>query len=99
MASVMATEREVVGEYVERIRLEVGLKMVGLVLVCLEFLFGRALTSGQATSDQRRNQRASPLSASFSRLRSRLDLKITRSGRHVWTASLRSIDRVWRNRW
>ena len=47
MASEMAIRREVVGEYVEGIRVEVGLKMVGLVLVCLESL----LRGAECTAD------------------------------------------------
>ena len=39
MASVMATGSEVIGECVEGIRVEVeGGEMLGIVLVCLEFL-------------------------------------------------------------
>jgi hypothetical protein len=35
MASVIATDSEVVGEHVEGIKVEVDEKMMGLVLVCL----------------------------------------------------------------
>jgi len=39
MASVMAIESEIVGEFVEEIRIEVGGgEMLGIGLVCLEFL-------------------------------------------------------------
>jgi len=38
MASVMAIKSEVIGECVEGIRIEVGRKILRMVLVCLEFL-------------------------------------------------------------
>ena len=40
MVSVMAIGSEVFGECVEAIRIEVVGKMLGIVLVCLEFLVG-----------------------------------------------------------